>query len=234
MAEDTPQVTSPDVEVEVETGPVGPDSLTAEEQAALDAEAPQAVEEQPDTPVTAPQPEITEEVGEPTLSPEQQLAVDNAVDAAVAKALASHGVVHQIDKKAQATKRLGKRNMGKLMKFRVSGTYVEAINRHYSNVVNFEDVFTLPERSNMGDVRRSLPAKLAKMFPNFKRLRNVTSFTMVAQAKAGESSDFVEEKEKVTATQPADGEGYSPENVGGVKVGDSTEYGPDGLPPITK
>lgn len=123
---------------------------------------------------------------------------------------------------------------GRFVKVHVAGTFVSMLNKHMQTVENFEIDVVMPKDYTMGDLRRSLPNKMARIYTNMKRLRSVDSHEVVGPAVAGEKSDFVPQANsgKVTSKEAVDdGEGAAPE-PGVMAFGDTTEYGSDGLPPI--
>lgn len=170
-----------------------------------------------------------------SLTPEQLAAV---VAAEVAKAVANAGKpAAKPQPKGPAARRF--------VRVRVAGTYVEAINKHVSNIVNFEDEVNMPSDYNMGDLRRSLPNKLARKHDAFKRLRSVDAHSVVGPAIVDETtkkvdSDYVMPRivpQKRAADAINKAEGFDGDDDGlefgsGVGVDITDEERLTGLPPI--
>lgn len=152
------------------------------------------------------------------------------IAAEVAKALAAKGV--------EPDKELGPKSKS-FVRVRATGTYVIMLNKHMQNIENFDLEVTMPKDYNMGDLRRSLPNKMAKLYPNMKRLRHIASHEIVgaahADAATGEvESDFIAPAPVIATKENTEGDDTSatgePKAAG--EVGDTSEYGADGLPPI--
>lgn len=122
---------------------------------------------------------------------------------------------------------------GRFVKVHVTGTFVSMLNKHMQTVENFEIDVVMPKGYTMGDLRRSLPNKMARIYSAMKRLRSVESHEIIGPATAGDKSDFIPQagSSKLTKEEVEDGEGKAPE-PGVMAFGDTTEYGADGLPPI--
>jgi hypothetical protein len=74
---------------------------------------------------------------------------------------------------------------------RVWGSYVEALNQHVSQINNFNVEVVMPASYTMGDLRRSLPRKLAKTIPSFKRLREVKGHEIIGPALPSDAIDYI-------------------------------------------
>jgi uncharacterized protein (UPF0333 family) len=167
-----------------------------------------------------------------------EAAANKAIEAVMAKAKKNGGNV-------EAPKPVGPKSKS-FVRVTVTGTIVEAINKHVSNIVQFEQEVNMPSDYTMGDLKRSLPNKLARTNAAFKRLRSVESHKVVGPAlqdkKTGKvASDYVLPRklpQQIASSHINKAEGLDGEEDGGEvgigKVGDTTEYGPDGLPPITR
>lgn len=124
---------------------------------------------------------------------------------------------------------------GRFVKVHVTGTFVSMLNKHMQTVENFEIDVVMPKGYTMGDLRRSLPNKMARIYNAMKRLRSVETHEIIGPATADEKSDFIPQavsvKPVLSKEAIEDGEGKAPE-PGVMSFGDTTEYGADGLPPI--
>lgn len=178
---------------------------------------------------TSPAPEVEEQVvpAETITISKDQLA--EAIQAEVAKALAAQAKTHNIVVKPQGAK------SKRFVRVSVHGTYVESINKNVSNNVNFTEEVNMPSDYTMGDLRRSLPNRLARLFPSFKRLRSVDAHRVIGPATIEKEtgkvrSDYVlptNRVQRIAADHINKAEGVE-EN----SDIDTTEYGPDGLPDI--
>lgn len=134
---------------------------------------------------------------------------------------------------------------------KVCGNMVEALNRHVSNIVNFEETVNMPSDYTMGDLKRSLPHKLARKYTGFKRLREVESHTVLGpahvDAKTGKvPSDYVVPRKlpqqianahinRAEGVEEEEPGGQTIQAVGGAVQFDDSNIDPlTGLPPIVR
>ncbi len=121
---------------------------------------------------------------------------------------------------------------------RVWGSYIEALNQHVSQINNFNVEVVMPASYTMGDLRRSLPRKLAKTIPSFKRLREVKGHEIMGPALPSDAIDYIAPINQpitshIDAINAAEGVEADDDAQGGGAALDTSELDPaTGLPRV--